>query len=1213
MKKFYSGILALLFLAFFQLAYAQNNKVIERIFLVGDAGKLDNGKHPVCDWLKSNIDWNDTTNVLLYLGDNIYPQGMPVEGDKNYEEAKKVLDYQISVVKDKKAKAYFLPGNHDWKRGKVGGLEQIKNQGDYVKSLELNNVQLLPEDGCAGPMDVVISDQTVVLFIDSNWWLHKSENPGIESDCPYKTEEEISFAIKNTIASYPDKLIILAMHHPLNTTGIHGGYYTFKQHLFPLTDLKPNLFIPLPVIGSIYPLSRKWFGNVEDIKHPFYKDYVETIKSAINGHPNVVQVAGHEHSLELMKTDGLFNIVSGSGAKSTRIKMGKNSLFASEKKGFAVIEVMADKTTRVKFYSSESSDLTNSIFEADLFSIPEKIISKQFDPVNFPDSVTVVASSKFKSGGLRKFLLGENYRKEWETPIKVKVLNMATEFGGLIPLKLGGGHQTKSLRLADKEGNEYVLRQVEKNVTDAAMPPDLRGVGFANDLIADGVSASYPYAALSVPPFAEVAGIPHTNPTLVFVPADPLLGKFINDFSNSFCLFEQRNPTDNDKTWNTEKMKSKLLDDNDNIVDQKATLQARLVDMFIMDFDRHEDQWRWGATDNGKGKTYFPVPRDRDQPFFISRGILPYFASRPEVAPQLQGFRPKARHIRSFNFNARNFDRNFMNELDREDWRKAADSLLNLMTDDLIEEALGLQPAEIQPYSVKSIVETLKERRQYYVDEMLTYYTFLAKIVTVYGSNKKEYFDVERHDDGAVTVKVFKINKSDEIDTKIYERKFLSSETKEIRLYGLKGSDKFNFYGSKKGKIKIRVIGGTGKDEFESDVSGSKILVYDLSTEKNTFSEEGNFKKKLSENPDVNAFNFREYKYNVYAPFISAAYNPDDGLYLGVALKYTSHSFRKTPFAIQQTLSASHSLATKAYRFSYGLEALSVFNNTDFLLKTVLNAPNNTINFFTFGNETVYDRGRPEEIEYYRARFTLADVQLLLRRKISSSFSLAAGPAFQFYSYDSSENTGRLISQFDINGLDVATLAKTKTYGGFNSLASLDNRNNKTLPSRGVNWQTSFTAYQGLGEFSNNYSLLRSDLSFYASFNKKARVVIANRFGGGVSFGDIEFYQAQNLSGTDNLRSYRRYRFSGTKMFYHNLDLRIKLAEFRTYVFPGSLGLLLFNDVGRVWVDGENSEKWHQSYGGGIWFAPLSRFVINAFYGVGDDGGLPGVSFGFQF
>ncbi len=1194
---------------------AQDVTVTQRIFLVGDAGELVNGKHPVCDWLKANVNWNDTSNLLLFLGDNIYPQGLPDAEHRTYAAAKNVIDYQIDVVKDKKASAIFVPGNHDWKQGKADGWGQIKNLNNYINALQMTNVRIMPQHGCAGPQEILAGDNAVIVCMDSQWWLHQFEKPGIESDCPYKTEDEIVTGLKGIVAAYPDKLIILAMHHPFYTNSIHGGYYSLKQHIFPLTDIKPNLYIPLPVIGSIYPLSRQWFGNIQDNKHPQYKNLKEKIEAVTKNHPNVIQVAGHDHALQLFKNDSSFSIVSATGSKSNRVRMGNHALFTSKKNGFAVIEILSDKTTRVNFYSTESTGLNNEIFTAALSRLAEKENPATFIREKLPDSVLVSGSDKFKSGGFRKLMFGKNYRKEWATPVKVKVLNLETAFGGLTPTKMGGGHQTKSLRLVDKNGKEYVLRQIEKNVTDAALPPELRGLAAVNDVIADGVSASYPYAALSIPPLATAAGVPHADPELVYVPKDPILGLFMLDFANSFCLLEERNPGNAEKTISTDNMEKELFDDNDNTIDQKATLQARLLDMFVMDFDRHEDQWRWAATDHGKGKTFYPIPRDRDQPFFINSGVIPYFVGRPSVTPQIQGFRKKARHINSYNFNAKNFDRNYLNELNSADWLNAVIAFNHLMTDELIEKALQLQPPEVHAYSMQNIMDKLKQRKKYFVDEMMHYYRYISKTVTVFGSNKKEFFDIERHGDGAVTVTVYKVNKQEVKEKKIYTRKFISAETNEIRLYGLEGQDRFSLHGADVGKIKIRVIGGPGNDEFnmETATAGSKTKVYDITTEQNIFSGKGHYRNLLSANPNVNAFGLRDFKHDIFAPFISAAFNPDDGLYLGFTLKYTKQGFRKKPFALQQQLAAAHALETKAFKFSYNLAAVDLFSKTDLLLKATLNAPNNTTNFFTYGNETVYDKNSPEKIEYYRARFVLADVLLGLRKNFSSKFSIAGGPVFQYYAFDSADNKGRLINLTSINGLNTATLSKTKTYAGVQLIASLDNRKNKFIPARGINWQTSYTAYAGLGKYSNNYGLLSSDMSFYISFNKKAALVIANRFGGGISFGDIEFYQAQYLSGTENLRGYRKYRFSGTKMLYHNLDLRIKLADFKTYFFPGSLGILGFHDIGRVWIKNDNSNKWHQGYGGGIWIAPLLRFVITATCGYGDDGALPLISFGFQF
>ena len=89
----------------------------------------------------------------------------------------------------------------------------------------------------------------------------------------------------------------------------------------------------------------------------------------------------------------------------------------------------------------------------------------------FPDSVTVAGDSEFLAGGMRRWLLGDNYRKEWSVPLKVKVFDMT----GWTPLERGGGNETRSLRIVNAQGVSYVLRGVKKYVTTDALPAMLTG------------------------------------------------------------------------------------------------------------------------------------------------------------------------------------------------------------------------------------------------------------------------------------------------------------------------------------------------------------------------------------------------------------------------------------------------------------------------------------------------------------------------------------------------------------------------------------------------------------------------------------------------------------------------------------------------------------------------------------------------------------------
>ena len=259
------------------------------------------------------------------------------------------------------------------------------------------------------------------------------------------------------------------------------------------------------------------------------------------------------------------------------------------------------------------------------------------------DSVKLPANADYdKAGHLKRTMFGEHYRKEWACPVDFPVLDLDTEAGGLTAEKLGGGFQTKSLRLKGVGGKEYVLRSVNKDPSKA-LPPEFAGT-IASDLLQDQISSSNPYAALAVAQLAESAGIFHTKPRLVYVPASTRLGEFEKEFAYTVCLFEERPSGDKANPGfgysanivNSEKLFQKLSSDPDHRVDQHAFLKARLFDMLIGDWDRHEGQWLWAAFPHD-GLTYYkPIPRDRDQAFSKLDGVIPSIASRKWAVRQSQ-------------------------------------------------------------------------------------------------------------------------------------------------------------------------------------------------------------------------------------------------------------------------------------------------------------------------------------------------------------------------------------------------------------------------------------------------------------------------------------------------------------------------------------------------------------------------------------------------
>ncbi len=154
---------------------------------------------------------------------------------------------------------------------------------------------------------------------------------------------------------------------------------------------------------------------------------------------------------------------------------------------------------------------------------------------------------------------------------------------------------------------------------------------------------------------------------------------------------------------------------------------------------------------------------------------------------------------------------------------------------------------------------------------------------------------------------------------------------------------------------------------------------------------------------------------------------------------------------------------------------------------------------------------------------------------------------------------------------------------------------------------------QQTNEEKYSYGLFYTNFDFYIPVFKDTNIVLATRLGGGTTIGKPAFFQQMQLGGLRNLRGYHSIRFTGKSMFFHNVELRAKLFDFTSYLFPGSIGLIAFNDVGRVWVPGEASGKWHDGYGGGIYIVPSDLVLIQALLGHSKEGTLPYISFGFSF
>lgn len=1203
------NIFTLLLLCCATFAAAQDS-ILARIIFIGDAGEMDKQQKAAIRHAAGNIIPGKTT--VMYLGDNIYPRGMGLPESKEAEATQEILRSQYQPMSEKGAPVYFIPGNHDWDRMGPKGLEKIKQSWAFLNQQNDSLFRQIPANGCPDPVAIPVSDSVVIIAMDSEWWLFPFDKSNPEAECNCVSSRDVIASLQELFYENRYKTILLAAHHPFQSYGTHGGYFSWKDHLFPLTTLNPNLYIPLPVIGSIYPFYRKTFTNPEDVRHPLYQEMIKNVDNVFKDFPNLIHVAGHEHGLQLINNPrtGQIQVVSGGGAKQNYTIKGRNSLFGVQQQGYVSVDVLQGNRLHVTFYTYENGAV-DAAYEYEWEAKPYKVLEENSYGKVTEDSLTVAAHPQYVHGSKWYMgFMGKNYRKEWATNVKLPVFRASTLKGGLYPEQLGGGFQSTSLRLKDSKGKEYTFRTLEKK-PDLVVPLAFQGT-FVREVLDDATSAQHPYSALVVPPVAEAVGVPHATPVAGVVVPDKNLTQYQKLLEGKVVLLEEREPLG--KSDNFIKALKNLQADNDNIYDAQNFLKARMLDVLFADWDRHGDQWRFhNQNKKGESKNYIAIPRDRDMVFNLTEGVLPTVMKRLIIMPHVVGFNDDVRKGAKYYL----YKSSFLNahpasQFSYEDYMRTAQEVKATLTDSVLEAAVNALPQEIAAIRNDKLLHDLKARRDYLPEAMESYYHFSNRIVDIHTSHKNEYILVQDvPDSNAVNITIQKLSNKGNLKDTLMSKTYPHSITKEIRLYIGKGDDSV-VVNNHSAATRFRIIGGKGHKAYNILHSRKNIRLYDRE-EEHYYGQTEKLKTYLKDDSAHTAF-VPVNLYNTYLPLLTAGYNIDDGILFGGGVRYTAQrGFRKTPYASQHQLTALYAFSTGAFNIKYAGEWLKTIGNADFTLNLNIKAPDNTQNFFGMGNETPFHKTGNYK-RYYRARFNLINVMPALRWQAPKGTTFTIGPALQYYRFDADDNVGRFIeTPFAVGSYDSLTFQQQKIHVGFRSHLTVDRRNNQLLPTLGSYIHVQVAGFAGVNKYSQSFLQVQPEIALYKNLNYNNTVVIADRIGGGVTVGKTAFYQSLFLGGQGNLLGYRQYRFAGMHMLYNNLELRVAFSNFGNYILKGQFGVAAFHDIGRVWQTGEKSAKWHNGIGAGIYFAPayLAVFRFNMSYS--EEGWYPTFTVGLRF
>ena len=157
----------------------------------------------------------------------------------------------------------------------------------------------------------------------------------------------------------------MVAHPPLLTSGPHGGYFRWQEHVFPLRVFNRHLWIPLPIIGSIFPFARLYGVTNTDQMSAAYVSYIEGGKALFSpNHPTLV-ASGHEHSLQVhVDPTGVFHAVSGAGSSSKvdYVRDMRSDLMSLAAPGYMRLDAYADSSLRLNVFSVDESRSSNLVF-----------------------------------------------------------------------------------------------------------------------------------------------------------------------------------------------------------------------------------------------------------------------------------------------------------------------------------------------------------------------------------------------------------------------------------------------------------------------------------------------------------------------------------------------------------------------------------------------------------------------------------------------------------------------------------------------------------------------------------------------------------------------------------------------------------------------------------------------------------------------------------
>ncbi len=1186
--------LSILLTTFSGLAQEVKNEKKEKVHSVyitsNTALRSDESNNLIFKEIVESSKKEEDSATLVIVGNLVPKKGFP-DKDKGREKVEQDLKEKIlEKINDFKGNIVFTPGYNEWQDDAPDNIDDLES---FLQ--DNSRGKFWPNDGC--PMESEsLGDDIQLIMIDSQWYIENwDDHPYINNDCEIKTRAQFREEFNDELEDNQKKTVLVAVHHPV------------------MTQTKLNFW-------------QKMVGTDEQtVRNPQLKELMGTLETLARQYNDVIFISGKDRNLQYVQDDNIEQVIVGVTEKPVKAKPEEdNGDFAAYDLGYAKMNINKLGSSNVELYK---------VLPTGSEKIFTKRISRErptLDEVEWPETrigqtkmASVYTEEETDKDGFHVSLWGEHYRPLYSRKFEFPVLYLDTVASQLEVLGAGGGHQSRSLGFKDAQDHEYTMRAIRKSalqflqttvVTTHYVEEYLENT-IAERYVQDFYTTAFPYGTFPAGEFMDELGIFHPNSNLYYVPKQEALGVYNEEYGDELYMFEAHVGGENkdleifgnaDDILNSADLFIEMKETKDVYVDEDMFIRARLLDMLLGDWDRHEGQYEWAELEDEDGKKrYLPIAKDRDQVFPKTDGFalsmlrlaFPPFRAMEEYSDEVK--KPKW-----FNVAGYPLDKAFIRNAEWEDWKVQVEYIQNKLSDDVIEEGFAVLPQGIQKDEyVDDIKATMKARRGNLEKIARDYYKHLAEFDMFTGTNDDDKFLITRKPNGITTVEL--MDKDGEL---LAEKTYNSDMTREVWIYGLDGDDEFRIEGSGSKLLKLKVIGGEENDIYDFQ-NTKRAKLYDFKSKPNTIKTPG-ANKMLVDSYDINNYAPKKKKIRQFTVFPSVDFNSDVGFKLGAKNTYTTYGLVKNPFTTRQSVTLNYFFRTKGFEAEYDGEFAHIFYNWNFGINAYYSSPNFTMNYFGTGNDTEFDRDDTDK-EYNRVqmqqwRFAPS---LIWRNGTQTLFSIK--PMIE--SVDVSSNDGLFVGDV-FDPLD--PVFDSQLYAGGELRYNYTNKDRSAFPSRGVELDVLAGYKTNIDDNDNELGYVRPMLALDYPLHESGFAVIATKIGGQANFGDnYEFYHGALLGGgnTNSLRGYRNDRFNGKYAFYQNIDLRSGITQFRTNFIPLRIGASAGFDYGRVWVADDNSNDWHTNVGGSIFINAFKAFTGNIGYYVGDEGGRLNFTFNFDF